>query len=66
MLYASRNRLKKVPDSIGKLKNLQSLDLASNSLKELPWSALGALKKLKTLDLSANPKLIKIGMKYHH
>lgn len=53
------NKLKKLPDSLGNLKRLQTLNISHNCLKELP-DTLSNLKRLKTLDLSFNPKLKKV------
>ena len=52
-------RLKKLPDSLGNLGNLQSLDLSHNNLKDLP-AALGQLTRVRTLNLSHNPKLTRL------
>ena len=56
---SSKNRLKKLPDSLGNLGNLQSLDLSHNNLKDLP-AALGQLTRVRTLNLSHNPKLTRL------
>ena len=61
MLHVHRNKLKKLPDSLGKLGRLQTLDASGNALKDLPWSSLGGLPRLRTLDLSGNPKLRRLG-----
>lgn len=45
--------LSNIPSSIGKFVNLTSVDLASNSLQDLPWS-LVYLRHLKILNLSNN------------
>ena len=55
----SNNRLKKLPDALGNLGNLQSLDLSHNNLKDLP-AALGQLTRVRTLNLSHNPKLTRL------
>jgi len=59
VLHLSHNKLKKLPDSIGDLKMLQTLDVSHNSLKELP-ETLSKLNRLKTLDVSHNAKLKKV------
>ena len=59
VLYIHRNRLKKLPESLGNLTKLQSLDASSNNLKELP-SSLGKLVRLRTLDVTKNAKLAKV------
>ena len=51
--------MKQLPNSIGSLKNLQTLNISGNSLKEIPLSISG-LVSLKTLDLRNNPKLKRI------
>ena len=56
---SSKTRLKKLPDSLGNLGNLQSLDLSHNNLKDLP-AALGQLTRVRTLNLSHNPKLTRL------
>ena len=55
----NHDRLKKLPDSLGNLGNLQSLDLSHNNLKDLP-AALGQLTRVRTLNLSHNPKLTRL------
>ena len=61
----SHNKLKKLPDSLGDLAMLQTLDVSHNGLKELPES-LSKLNRLKTLDLSHNPKLKKLPKSLAH
>ncbi len=61
VLHVHRNKLKKLPDSLGKLGRLQTLDASGNALKDLPWSSLGGLPRLRALDLSGNPKLRRLG-----
>jgi hypothetical protein len=56
-LDLSRNKLKKLPHSIGQLKRLQSLNLFNNQLKTLPDS-LGKLVEIKSLDLSGNEIIV--------
>ncbi len=56
-----RNKLKRLPESLGKLRRLQSLDVSCNNLKELPCAALGSLPRLRTLDATRNPKLTRLG-----
>ena len=51
--------MKQLPNSIGSLKNLQTLNISGNCLKELPLSMSG-LVSLKTLDVRDNPKLKRI------
>jgi len=53
-LDLSSNKLKELPETFHKLKNLVHLDLYSNQLKDLPPS-LVHLKKLRFLDISKNP-----------
>lgn len=50
----SKNHLQSLPDNIGSLVNLKSLDLLGNELKTLPAS-FGELKALQWLDLKDNP-----------
>ena len=59
MLHLNNNKLKKIPESIGNLQMLQTLNLSHNSLKDLP-DKLSNLSRLKTFDISYNPKLKKI------
>jgi len=49
-LVISRNRIQKIPNTIGNLINLKWLDLSRNPLVELPPS-IGQLKNLKNLHL---------------
>jgi len=53
ILDASHNHMKKVPISLGSVKSLTRLVLASNQLVEIP-NALWNLPKLELLDLSGN------------
>ena len=53
------NKLKKLPEALGKLTKLTSLNLSHNNLKELPLS-LSSLNRLKTLDVRNNPKLTRL------
>lgn len=46
--------VKKLPDEIGELKRLASLNLAANQLKELPEN-MAKLKKIEYLSLANNP-----------
>ena len=50
------NKLKQLPNSVGKLVSLETLNLAGNSLKELPGTVSG-LASLRSLDLRNNAKL---------
>ena len=59
MLHLHHNKLKKLPDSIGNLECLQTLNISHNGLKELP-DTLKNLVRLKSLDVSNNPKLKKL------
>ncbi|EMJ48521.1 leucine-rich repeat domain-containing protein, partial [Leptospira santarosai] len=45
-----------LPKEIGKLQNLEELELAFNQLTTLP-KEIGKLQKLKKLDLGGNPFL---------
>lgn len=47
------NKIKKIPDKISLLKNLQDLDLSNNSVSEIS-KKIGGLTKLKLLDLDNN------------
>ncbi|EMM78569.1 leucine rich repeat protein [Leptospira santarosai str. 2000030832] len=51
------NQLTTLPEEIGNLQNLQTLNLNNNQLTTLP-KEIGKLQKLKWLDLSGNPSLI--------
>ena len=59
MLHLNHNKLKKIPEAIGNLQMLQTLNLSHNSLKDLP-DTLSNLSRLKTFDISYNPKLKKL------
>jgi hypothetical protein len=52
-LILTDNRLKKLPDSIGKLTKLQKFPIAGNKLTELPQT-MKACKNLELIRLSAN------------
>ncbi len=52
-LYLCRMNLTELPESLGQLTQLQTLDLSCNQLTALPDS-LGGLTELKLLDLSHN------------
>lgn len=52
-LILTDNRLKKLPDSIGKLIKLQKFPLAGNKLTELP-KTMAACRNLELIRLSAN------------
>ena len=54
-----------MPSNIGTLKNLQTLNISGNNLKELP-SSLSGLASLKTLDISNNQKLVKLPKELGH
>jgi Leucine-rich repeat (LRR) protein len=56
---SSNYNLKKLPKSISRLQNLQTLKLQSCSLEELP-SSIVELKHLRYLDLSSNSNLKKL------
>lgn len=56
VLNVSHNKLCKLPEGIGRLKELRMLDCAHNNLIELP-SAMGGLSALTHLDLRNNPAL---------
>ena len=61
-LDLSKNQIKLLPGTIGKLTNLRHLDLYNNKLEHLPLE-LGQLKMLRYLDLKGNnltPALAKI------
>ena len=48
------NPLESLPESMGRLQKLESLDLGDNQLSSLP-AAIGQLQQLKTLWLEGNP-----------
>jgi hypothetical protein len=52
-LNLDRLGLTELPESIGSLRQLQSLDLSRNNLTEIPES-IGSLRQLQSLDLSRN------------
>lgn len=52
-LQISNTRLSSLPEDLGNLLHLKTLDLHRNSLQELP-SSIGLLSELKILDLSGN------------
>ncbi len=52
-LQISNTKLCSLPEELGKLLNLKTLDLHRNNLVELPAS-IGLLKELKNLDVSGN------------
>lgn len=52
-LQVSNTKLLSLPEELGKLVNLKTLDLHRNSIVELPAS-IGLLKELKNLDVSGN------------
>jgi Leucine-rich repeat (LRR) protein len=52
-LYLNKNKIQKVTDTIGNLRNLEILNISQNLISVLPDS-IGYLKKLKELDLSDN------------
>ena len=54
-----------MPSNIGTLKNLQTLNISGNNLKELP-SSISGLASLKTLDISNNQKLVKLPKELGH
>jgi Leucine-rich repeat (LRR) protein len=51
------NALRYLPDSIGNLKNLKTLNVSNNELRELP-DTIGNLENLTSLDLSNNKYLM--------
>jgi len=62
-LYLDWNELERIPDKIGKLTNLKTLDLSGNfRLSNLP-EALGKLSQLEELDLNGNESVfcVKVG-----
>jgi len=59
VLYIHQNKLKKLPESLGNLRHLQTLNLSNNNLKELPAS-LGCLGRLRSLNVTANLKLSRL------
>lgn len=59
VLYLSKNKLKRLPESLGNLGLLQTLDVSHNNLKELPTS-LAKLTRLAKLNVCANAKLTKL------
>ena len=65
MLHLNNNKLKKIPDSVGNLQLLQTLNLSHNSLKDLP-ETLSNLTRLKTFDITHNPKLKKLPKSLAH
>ena len=52
-LQISNTKLLSLPEELGKLLNLKTLDLHRNSIEKLPAS-IGCLKELKNLDVSGN------------
>lgn len=52
-LILTDNKIEKLPDSIGELKNLQKLMLAGNKLRSLP-DTMAACQNLELIRLSAN------------
>lgn len=55
-MYANRNQLRYLPESLCKLEKLSVLDLSDNCLKGLPEN-IGNLSKLKVLKLKGNKSL---------
>jgi Leucine-rich repeat (LRR) protein len=53
ILRLSKKRIKKFPEGILLLKNLEKLDLSGNKLKVIP-PEIGTLTRLKEIDLSRN------------
>ena len=51
------NQIMQIPDDIGQLQNLRTLDLAANDLRSLPKGMM-KLGRLDTLDLSFNKNFI--------
>ena len=47
------NRINYIPESLGKLNNLQSLDLHSNNISSIP-SSIGDLATIESINLSYN------------
>lgn len=65
VLYVHYNKLKKLPETLGDLSKLQSLNVSHNNIKELP-KTLGRLPRLKTLDLAGNAKLTRLEKSMAH
>ena len=55
----NQKHLKKIPDSISNLKEIEILDISKNNLTELP-TTIANLENLTTLNLSNNKKLTNI------
>lgn len=51
------NKLKRLPESIGELQNLQSLVLNNNEIKELPETIANAAR-LSEINVSSNSILL--------
>ncbi|XP_013164240.1 PREDICTED: uncharacterized protein LOC106115433 [Papilio xuthus] len=52
-IYLKENLISRVPNDIGKLRNLESLYLSGNDITELPRE-ISQLRRLKCLDVSGN------------
>lgn len=59
-LHLGNNKLEKIPESIGHLVHLTSLDVSENRLTDLPWRYIGRLRHLGYLILRGN-KINEIG-----
>lgn len=55
-MYLHENSLKKLPDEITCLSNLEILNLSNNALKHLP-NLLGNLRNIRTLNIGNNKDL---------
>lgn len=54
ILLLADNRLKVLPDELGRFADLEVLDLKNNLLRDLPVIQLSRMKKLRWLNLSGN------------
>ena len=62
-LVMTNNRLETLPDGIGRLRHLKSLDLAYNSITDLP-AAIGECVSLEELNLIRNPMLRSLPLQF--
>ena len=58
-LIITNNFLKKLPEGIGRLRHLKSLDVAFNSIEELP-AAIGECISLEEINITRNTSLTKL------